>query len=81
MHASGSAKPAISDKHRRLLDVLRSMGAVDAAHARTGDDIVKVGRFPKGQMLAWIQELEAAGLVARTKGHKTHHYYIRSAAA
>jgi hypothetical protein len=68
--------PSLNDNQRKLYDVMKKIGAVDAEHAKTAEDIVKVGKFPKGQMLAWLQELEKLGYAKRKVGNKAAHYHL-----
>lgn len=68
--------PEMTDQQRKLYDVLKRLSATAPDKGKTADDIMKAGKFPKGQMLAWIQELEKKGIVKRVPRDKAAWYYV-----
>lgn len=73
---AGGAPPEMSDQQRKLYDTMKRLNAVGPDKGKTADDIMKAGKFPKGQMLAWIQELEKKGVVKRVARDKAAWYYL-----
>lgn len=71
-----TATPEMTDQQRKLYDVMKRLNAVAPDKMKTADDIMKAGKFPKGQMLAWIQELEKKGVIRRVARDKAAGYYI-----
>lgn len=67
--------PEMSDQQRKVYDVMKRLNCVSADKGKTADDIMRAGKFPKGQMLAWIQELEKKGIVKRASRDKAAWYY------
>ena len=73
---AGGAPPEMTDQQKKVYDVMKRLNATSADKGKTADDIMKSGKFPKGQMLAWIQELEKKGIVKRQSRDKAAWYYI-----
>lgn len=78
MDGTAVPKPKLTDRQQKVVDVLRQMGALDETRSRTADDVMKVGKLPKGQLLATVEELERMGLVGRAKSHKAHRYFVKA---
>ena len=74
--AAGAAPPEMTDQQRKLYDVMKRLNAIAPDKGKTADDIMKAGKFPKGQMLAWIQELEKKGIAKRLSRDKAAWYYL-----
>jgi len=70
------AMPDMTDQQRKVYDTLKRLNAIAPDKGKTADDIMKAGKFPKGQMLAWIQELEKKGIVKRVARDKAAWYYV-----
>lgn len=70
-----SGTPDMTDQQRKVYDVLKRLNATAPDKGKTADDIMKLGKFPKGQMLSWIQELEKKGIVKRVSRDKAAWYY------
>ena len=66
----------ITDQQRKVVEAMTKLGAVDQGHGKTADDIMKFGKFGKGQMLSWMAELEKKGVVRRVAGTKAAHYFV-----
>ncbi len=66
----------MTDQQKKLYDVLKRLNATTADKGKTADDIMKAGKFPKGQMLAWIQELEKKGIIKRVPRDKAAWYFL-----
>lgn len=70
------APPEMTDQQRKLYDTMKRLNAVGPDKGKTADDIMKAGKFAKGQMLSWIQEMEKKGIVKRVARDKAAWYYL-----
>lgn len=70
------AGPEMTDQQRKVYDTMKRLSATAADKGKTADDIMKAGKFPKGQMLAWIQEMEKKGIIKRVSRDKAAWYYL-----
>lgn len=68
----------LNDHQKKVVDTLRSMGAVNEQKARSAEDLMKVTRIPKGRVLSVVQELEKLRLLERAPSHKQHKYFLRA---
>lgn len=68
--------PDMTDQQRKVYEVLKRLNATGPERGKTADDVMKAGKFPKGQMLSWIQELEKKGIVKRVAREKAAWYYL-----
>ena len=73
---ASSSPPDMTDQQRKVYDVLKRLTAIAPDKGKTADDIMKAGKFPKGQMLAWIQELEKKGIMKRLSRDKAAWHYL-----
>jgi hypothetical protein len=73
------SKPALpwNDNHRKVLDLLKRMGAVSPERGKTPDDIAKLGKIPKGKLVGWLHELERMKPIESVARHKSHAYFLR----
>lgn len=81
MTGASEATPAappldMTDQQRKVYDVMKRLSATGPEKGKTADDIMKAGKFPKGQMLAWLQELEKKGIAKRLSRDKAAWYYL-----
>lgn len=68
--------PPMTDQQKKVYEVLDRLGATSPDRGKTADDIMKAGKFPKGQMLAWIQEMEKKNIIKRVPRDKAAWYYV-----
>jgi hypothetical protein len=73
---AGSPPPDMTDQQKKLYETMKRLSATSPDKGKTADDIMKAGKFPKGQMLAWIQEMEKKGIVKRQSRDKAAWYYL-----
>lgn len=73
---AGGAPPEMSDQQKKVYETMKRLSATSPDKGKTADDIMKAGKFPKGQMLAWIQEMEKKGIVKRVSRDKAAWYYL-----
>lgn len=73
---AAASPPPMTDQERKVYDVLKRLNAITPEKGRSADDIMKAGKFPKGQMLGWIQSLEKKGLLKRLAREKAAWYYV-----
>lgn len=75
---STPANVKLSDNQKKIVDTLRSMGALNEEKARSAEDVMKLTKMPKGRVLSIVQELEKLRLIERARSHKQHKYYLRA---
>ena len=73
---AGGPPPEMTDQQKRLYETMKRLSATGPDKGKTADDIMKAGKFAKGQMLAWLQELEKKGIVKRLSRDKAAWYYL-----
>jgi len=73
---AGGPPPEMSDQQKKVYDTMKRLSAMSPDKGKTADDIMKAGKFPKGQMLAWIQEMEKKGIIKRVARDKAAWYYL-----
>lgn len=66
----------MSTQQQKVYETMKRLNATAPEKGKTADDIMKAGKFPKGQMLAWIQELEKKGIIKRVARDKAAWYYL-----
>jgi predicted Rossmann fold nucleotide-binding protein DprA/Smf involved in DNA uptake len=73
---AGGAPPEMTDQQKKLYETMKRLSATAPDKGKTADDIMKAGKFAKGQMLAWLQEMEKKGIVKRQSRDKAAWYYL-----
>lgn len=74
--AAGGPPPEMTDQQKKLYETMKRLSATSPDKGKTADDIGRAGKFPKGQMLSWLQEMEKKGIIKRVSRDKAAWYYI-----
>ena len=73
---AGGPPPEMNDQQKKIYDTMKRLSATGPAKGKTADDIMKAGKFGKGQMLSAIQEMEKKGIIKRVARDKAAWYYL-----
>lgn len=73
---SSDPTAGLNDQQKKVYETMKRLGATGPDRGKTADDIMKAGKFGKGQMLAWIQDMEKKGVVKRMARDKAAWYYL-----
>lgn len=68
---------ALNETEVRLLDTLRSMGAMNAAAGQPSEKLERKAQVRHGPMMHSLRELEREGLVGRVVGRKDVMFHVR----
>lgn len=72
---------SLNETEARLLNTLRTMGAVNATASQPADKIERRAQLRHGPMMHALRELERKGHVARIVGRKDVLFHVRAGGA